>query len=400
MFAVAKKLLVVATLFTALAACVSAPVSGPVKVSEEPMKFEPAVRALAASLMRQLKANQSSSQAELKEVNIAVEPIVNADTAEVTEASRRIQDIISDETQKQNPKIRLAPTSPDILLKSQFILVGIIKVDAKTGAKGSVPYKVGVAIIDLKTNKVLASATAQVSDNKLDVTPTKSFQDNPMYTKDRRTDGLVKTVETGAGGTADTEYMNGLVTSSILAQGDREYDKNNYENALNYYKEASLRSDGQTMRTYAALYQAYRQLNKLDKAEAAFGRLLAFCYVENNINVKLMFSVGRTEFVTDSEMRSHYYIWLRQIAKLFAKEKGCLEIVGHTSRTGSESYNESLSLQRARYVQGLMLKDFPGIMKRSTAIGRGFKENIIGTGSDNMRDAIDRRVEFKITSCR
>jgi outer membrane protein OmpA-like peptidoglycan-associated protein len=364
------------------------------------MKFEPAVRALAASLMTQLKANQSSSQAALSEVNMAVEPIVNADTAEVVEASRRIQEIISEETRKQNPKIRMVPTSPDILIKAPFILVGIIKLEAQARAKGPAPYNVGAAIIDLKTNKVLASATVQVSDNRLDVTPTKSFQDNPMYTKDRRTDGLIKTVGAGAGGMADTEYMSGLVTSSILSQGDREYDKNNYEKALNYYKEASLRPDGQTMRTFAALYQAYRQLNKLDQAEAAFGRLIALAYAAKDINVKLMFSVGKTEFVTDSEMRSHYNIWLRQIARLFAKEEGCLEIVGHTSRTGSESYNESLSLKRAQYVQSLMQKDFPGIMKRSTAIGRGFKENIIGTGSDNVRDAIDRRVEFKIAKCR
>ena len=30
---------------------------------------------------------------------------------------------------------------------------------------------------------------------------------------------------------------------------------------------------------------------------------------------------------------------------------------------------------------------------------RGFRENIVGSGSDNAVDALDRRVEFKIVPC-
>jgi hypothetical protein len=29
----------------------------------------------------------------------------------------------------------------------------------------------------------------------------------------------------------------------------------------------------------------------------------------------------------------------------------------------------------------------------------GFKENIIGSGTDDLRDALDRRVEFKVRNC-
>ncbi|MGA8146617.1 MAG: OmpA family protein [Gallionellaceae bacterium] len=93
-------------------------------------------------------------------------------------------------------------------------------------------------------------------------------------------------------------------------------------------------------------------------------------------------------------------IWLRQIAKLFANADSCFDIVGHSSRSGDETFNELLSLQRAQYIQKLMQKDSPNIMERSKAIGRGWKENIVGIGSDDMRDAIDRRVEFRITPCR
>jgi hypothetical protein len=36
---------------------------------------------------------------------------------------------------------------------------------------------------------------------------------------------------------------------------------------------------------------------------------------------------------------------------------------------------------------------------RLRASGVGYRENIIGTGTDDERDAIDRRVVFKVAAC-
>ena len=41
----------------------------------------------------------------------------------------------------------------------------------------------------------------------------------------------------------------------------------------------------------------------------------------------------------------------------------------------------------------------PEIIKKSETIGRGFRENIVGTGTDDITDEIDRRVEFKFSNC-
>jgi len=395
MLAVAKKLWTIVALSAVLAACVSPPP----KLSAEPMDFETAVRALAGNLLAQLKANQSTL-ASLGDATMAAEPMIDANTAEVTMASRRIEEIIFDEARKQFPKIKLLPLNPESAEIAKYILTGIIKLDSKNSAKGAVLYRIQSSIIDLKTNMVMASAEARVIDPKLDMTPISAFKDNPMYTKDKRIDGLIKTVETAPGQLADKEYMNGLTTAALLTEGDRMYDRKNYEKALSYYKEVSLRTDGQLMRTYAGMYQIYRKFNRPADAEVAFGRLVALGYSTNNMNIKLMFSVGSTQFIADTDMRNEYTIWLRQIAKHLAKSDVCLSIIGHSSRSGSETFNELLSLQRAQYVQKLMQNDFQNMIERSTAIGRGWKENMVGTGSNDMQDAIDRRVEFKITQCR
>lgn len=395
MFAVAKRFRVFVVFSALMAGCASPPPKPPA----EPTNFETAVRVLTRNLLAQLKDSQSIL-ASLDEAIMAVEPMIDANTAEVTMASRRAEEIIFDETRKQLPKIKLLPLTPNSAESAKYILTSMIKPEPKGSTEGRVLYRIRSAIIDLKTNRVAANAEALVIDPKLDVTPVSAFKDNPMYTKDKRAESLVKTVETAQGQLADKGYMEGLTTAALMADGDRMYDGNNYEKALSYYKEASMRADGQVMRTYAAMYQAYRKLNKMEDAEIAFGRLVALGYSTNNMNIKLLFSVGNTQFIADPELRSQYTIWLRQIGKFFSKADSCLSIIGHSSRTGNETFNESLSLQRAQYVQSLLQKHFPNVMARSAAIGRGWKENVVGTGSDDIQDAIDRRVEFRITPCR
>lgn len=394
MFVVVKRFWVAVALSVLMTAC-AAPAKSPAK----PMDFETAVRALTGNLMAQLN-NKLPTPVPPDEITVAVEPMIDANTAEVTKVSRRIEEIIFDETSKQFPKIKMQLLNSKSAETAKYMLTGMIKPEPKDGAEGLASYYIRSAIVDLKTHRVVASADARAIDRKLDATPISAFQDNPMYTKDRRVDSLAKIMEAEPGQLADKEYMGGLTTAALMADGDRMYDGKSYEKALGYYREASLRNDGQAMRTYAAMYQAYRKLNRMEDAEVAFGRMVALGHKTNNINIKLLFGVGSTQFIADQDLRSQYTIWLRQIARHFAKSDSCLNIVGHSSRTGNETFNESLSLQRAQYVQSLLKSDFQNIMARSKAVGRGWKENITGLGSDDIRDAVDRRVEFRIVPCR
>ena len=57
------------------------------------------------------------------------------------------------------------------------------------------------------------------------------------------------------------------------------------------------------------------------------------------------------------------------------------------------------SLQRAAAIQQRLNAEAGGASLRAKTLGVGFRENIIGSGTDNMVDALDRRVEFKIVGC-
>ncbi len=78
---------------------------------------------------------------------------------------------------------------------------------------------------------------------------------------------------------------------------------------------------------------------------------------------------------------------------------GWQNYVGHTSHTGSEQFNDSLSLSRATYITQRLQLQVSQLHGRLESEGRGFRENIVGSGTDDVRDALDRRVEFTVRDC-
>jgi hypothetical protein len=56
-------------------------------------------------------------------------------------------------------------------------------------------------------------------------------------------------------------------------------------------------------------------------------------------------------------------------------------------------------MQRALAIQHRLETLAPDTVSRLVSSGMGFRENLVGSGSDDLRDALDRRVEFKVRNC-
>jgi len=77
----------------------------------------------------------------------------------------------------------------------------------------------------------------------------------------------------------------------------------------------------------------------------------------------------------------------------------CMKVVGHTSRTGSAASNLALSQRRAAIVKQTLERLNKSLDTRLSSEGVGANEVIVGLGTDDMRDALDRRVEFRTVDC-
>jgi outer membrane protein OmpA-like peptidoglycan-associated protein len=61
--------------------------------------------------------------------------------------------------------------------------------------------------------------------------------------------------------------------------------------------------------------------------------------------------------------------------------------------------NERLSLRRADVIKARLISESREPASRIETSGVGSRENIVGSGTDDQRDALDRRVEFRVIPC-
>jgi outer membrane protein OmpA-like peptidoglycan-associated protein len=69
------------------------------------------------------------------------------------------------------------------------------------------------------------------------------------------------------------------------------------------------------------------------------------------------------------------------------------------SKTGPEPVNVVLSTLRAEQVRQRLSADAKVLAPRITAVGKGSSEVISGLGTDDARDALDRRGESRVMEC-
>lgn len=367
--------------------------------SKYPLEFNVAINNLANNLLMQTKNNQKVTQFDNKA--IALDPFADANSGEIVKVSRQIEQIIFEQAKKLD--VPIARITPQNLRESKYIMSGIIDFTdysvGNTTDKTEKYYKVSASVIDLKTGKIIADSSSWVLNLDLDHTPTAFYQDSPIYMKDSNIESLIATARKGVGELANKVYYDSIDVQALLVQAETDYENKDYTKSLKLFKQVSEHPDGdKLMRTYAGLYETNLKLSNQEAAENAFSQLLATSVEENqNLNIKFLYQVNSIEFVDDPKLKNDYALWLKMIAKYFNDNDQCFHIVGHSSKTGNQVYNKKLSLKRAKAFQNKL--PIINIQIRSKAIGKGFVNNMVGSGTDDAKDAVDRRVEIVVVNC-
>ena len=135
------------------------------------------------------------------------------------------------------------------------------------------------------------------------------------------------------------------------------------------------------------------------EAGEAFGKIIDIGLANKRLPIKLFFNPGTTTLLSTSDLQAQYALWLQEVASHTAASDACLKVVGHTSRTGDPQANEVLSQKRATVIKQTLERQNRKLATRVTAEGVGSREIIVGLGTDDLRDALDRRVEFRSIDC-
>jgi outer membrane protein OmpA-like peptidoglycan-associated protein len=373
--------------------------TGPTVISNE-LSFDQAVIAATDGLVAQtqkLPAFLAKVEAKVIKRPLVIDPMLDAASGQQTGVTRQLEQKVAERLGSQHPQFELLPFQGANLTKAQYLLTGTMVRSAGSGARK--PFQIQLALVEMATRNVLAHASALARDDSLDTSPTPYYQDSPVLVKDQVVDGYIRTAQTPPGQPADAYYLERLAASALVNDGTTAYNASQYENALGHYRNANATPAGEQLRALNGVYLASWKLGRMADAEQAFGKVVAFGLATRNLGVKFLFNPGSTDFWSDPKVYGPYALWLRQIARQASASKVCMNVVGHTSRTGSEQTNDRLSQARASMIKQRLEAEVSDLAARTRASGMGWRENIIGTGSDDVSDALDRRVEFKIVNC-
>jgi len=372
----------------ALGACAAQKVAA---VSDDALPFDRAIVAATDSLMQQTQAS-TGLLAKLNKRQVVLDPTLDAGSGQQTAATQQLDQAIADRIGRSFDQYEVLPFRAANLSKAQYLLTGTMTRDQ--GA-----YRLNLAMVELKTGAAVAQSSARSRQDGVDMNPLAYYRDSPVLVKDKVIEGYVRTSSTPPGQKADATYLERIAAATVINDATVLYNAARYEEALGQYRSALATPAGDQIRVLNGIYLSNVKLGQMAEAEQAFGRVVAFGIAYNELGVKLLFNPNSTEFWSDPSVSGVYGMWLRQIAREGGNAKACMDIIGHTSKTGSAAYNEALSLKRATYIKQRLGNESPELASRSRVQGKGFTQNIVGSGTDDGVDALDRRVEFKIVPC-
>ena len=343
-----------------------------------------------------LMAQTTGMTGFLSKRSLVLDPMIDATTGQQTVATQTLQRRVADRLAAGHDTVQILPFRQDNLAKATYLLTGTLSRQA-AGVAG--PLTVRLALTDVSSGNVVAQASALALEQGVDSTPLAYDQDSPVLAQDRVIDGYVRTTATPPGQRADAQYLQRLAAAPVIDEATTLYNAGRYQEALVQYNAAGASPAGDQLRVLSGIYLSSVKLERATEAEQAFAKIVDYGIRNKQLGVKFLFNPGSTVFWSDPKVSGPYAMWLRQIAGLSTQAAVCLDVVGHTSRTGTEPVNDALSLQRANVIRQKLVVESSVLGDRTRASGKGFRENIIGSGTDNAVDALDRRVEFKIVGC-
>jgi len=367
--------------------------------SAEAQPFDAAMTQLTTTLFAHAQLDPSEQRV------LVVDPPVDLNTVRHTAVTHDVERRIVNVVGQRFPNMQPNPMAEASLERQPVMLLSCMTPVAAPGTMQTYTdgppkvYRIWASLSDTRSGKIISSETVWVRAEDVDVSPTKFFEDSPIWVMDRSMKAYLKVCGGKTGDTMDPGYLNGRSASIVVNQAIAAYEDGHYPEALAYYNQASLLPGGDQTRVWNGEYLTNVALGRPKAAEDAFGRMVDTGLAQGKLAVKFVFRPGSAQFWPDRAVSGQYPAWLRQIAERSAARKACLLVLGHTSPTGTRAANEVLSEKRAQFVRKQIVERAPVLRVRTEARGRGSSEPLIGTGKDNASDLLDRRVEFEPRAC-
>jgi outer membrane protein OmpA-like peptidoglycan-associated protein len=373
-----------------------APVAAPAALPG-PTAFAESIERAGERLLREAQAVVGSGPREL-----IIDPLIDANTGQQTAGTLAMGQQMAALIKARAPNWNVRPLTRASLANGPLLLIGTLtpvnsRGDVQAGADA---FRICLVLIDLRSGKLIAKRVDRATAATVNAEPAPAFRDSPTWNRDKTVVAYIKSCQGSSPGDAiDATYLLRLPAAALLNEAITAYAEGRVADAYRLYHEARLVAEPGDLRVLNGLYITSWRSGKKKEAADAFSQIVAVGLDARRLPIKMFFNPGTTTLLQTADLQAQYALWMHEVAAQVGGRETCVQVVGHTSKTGSAAANDVLSKRRAQVIKQTLERQNRKLAPRVTIEGVGSRENLVGIGTDDLRDALDRRVEFRTVDC-
>ena len=374
-----------------------APAPAPPAPPPVAVPFADAVARAGERLLQDAQGTLGSGAREL-----VVDPLIDASTGQQTHATVQMAAQLAGLITRRVPTWNVQALTRPSLATRPLLLIGTLTAINSKGAKdeNADVFHLCLALADLRTGKLVAKRIDRATLASVDAEPTLLFRDSPTWALDPMAEAYIKSCLGSSGGDEIAPgYLQRLPAAAVINEAALAFADNKPADAYRLYREARTVAGPDDLRVLSGLYTTSWKTGRKKEAAETFGKIVGLGLESKRLPIKMFFTPGTTTLLPSADLQAQYSVWLQEVARQAGAHESCLRIVGHTSRTGDAAANEVLSQKRAAVIKASLERQNKKLAPRIVAAGVGSREIIVGLGTDDLRDALDRRVEFRTVDC-
>jgi len=334
---------------------------------------------------------------------LVIDPLIDANTGQQTNSTVQMGGQLAGLITRRVPTWNVQALTRPALAAKPLLLIGTLTPINSKGAKdeNADAFRVCLALIDLRTSKVVAKRADRATLASVDAEPIALFREAPTWALDATAEGYIKSCQgSNAGDPVAPLYLQRLPAAAVINEATLAFTDNKMADAYRLYREARTLAAPDDLRVLNGIYTTSWKTGRKKEAGEAFGKIIDVGLANKRLPIKLFFNPGTTTLLQSADLQAQYALWLQEVASRTAANDACLKVIGHTSRTGDPQANDVLSQKRAMVIKQNLERQNRKLATRVSSEGVGSREIIVGLGTDDLRDALDRRVEFRSVDCR
>jgi outer membrane protein OmpA-like peptidoglycan-associated protein len=333
---------------------------------------------------------------------LVIDPLIDANTGQQTAGTVAMGVQMAAMIKARAPTWNVRPLTRASLSNGPLLLIGTLTPINTRNKNDEVAdaFRICLVLIDLRSGKLIAKKVDRSTAGTVNAEPTALFRDSPTWNRDRTIAAYIKSCQgSSPGDTIDPTYLIRLPAAALLNEANIAYGEGKLANAYKLFHDARLVAEPDDLRVLNGLYLTSWKTGKKKEAGDTFGQIVAVGLDTKRLPIKMFFNPGTTTLLANSDLQAQYALWMREVAAQVGGRETCMKVIGHTSKTGIAAANETLSQRRAAVVKQGLEKQNRKLAPRLSSDGVGSRETLVGLGTDDLRDALDRRVEFRTVDC-